>query len=108
MSQQPALIAPQWTREPMFFLEVKVYTLLRVVSTPNSWSTVGHAGFIMDNLIASGKAKPMTWSCQPDLRSRFSSGANRWTHPTSRTILGADIYRRPLHGRHAYPEPLHP
>ena len=62
MSQQPALIAPQWTREPMFFLEVKVYTLLRVVSTPNSWSTVGHAGFIMDNLIASGKAKPMTWS----------------------------------------------
>ncbi len=25
----------------------------------NSWSTVGRAGFILDNLIASGKAKPM-------------------------------------------------
>ena len=35
------------------------YLLHGASDSDNSWSTVGRAGFIMDNLIAAGKAKPM-------------------------------------------------
>jgi enterochelin esterase-like enzyme len=35
------------------------YLLHGASDCDNSWSTVGRAGFILDNLIASGKAKPM-------------------------------------------------
>ncbi|HVY68982.1 MAG TPA: alpha/beta hydrolase-fold protein, partial [Verrucomicrobiae bacterium] len=35
------------------------YLLHGAFDSDNSWSTVGRAGFIMDNLIAAGKAKPM-------------------------------------------------
>ncbi len=35
------------------------YLLHGAFDSDNSWSTVGRAGFILDNLIASGKAKPM-------------------------------------------------
>jgi enterochelin esterase family protein len=38
---------------PVFFL------LHGASDSDNSWSTVGRAGFILDNLIAAGKAKPM-------------------------------------------------
>jgi len=40
--------------------KLPVFYLLHGASdSDNSWSTVGRAGFILDNLIASGKAKPM-------------------------------------------------
>jgi enterochelin esterase family protein len=35
------------------------YLLHGASDSDNSWSTVGRAGFILDNLIAAGKAKPM-------------------------------------------------
>lgn len=35
------------------------YLLHGAFDSDNSWSTVGRAGFILDNLIADGKAKPM-------------------------------------------------
>jgi len=35
------------------------YLLHGAFDSDNSWSTVGRAGFILDNLIAEGKAKPM-------------------------------------------------
>jgi enterochelin esterase family protein len=35
------------------------YLLHGAMDSDNSWSTVGRAGIILDNLIASGKAKPM-------------------------------------------------
>ena len=35
------------------------YLLHGASDSDDSWSTVGHAGFILDNLIAAGKAKPM-------------------------------------------------
>jgi len=35
------------------------YLLHGADDSDDSWSTVGHAGFILDNLIAAGKAKPM-------------------------------------------------
>lgn len=35
------------------------YLLHGASDSDNSWSTVGRAGFILDNLIATGKAKPM-------------------------------------------------
>jgi enterochelin esterase family protein len=35
------------------------YLLHGAFDSDNSWSTVGRAGFILDNLIAAGKAKPM-------------------------------------------------
>jgi enterochelin esterase family protein len=41
------------TRYPVFYL------LHGAGDVDDSWSTVGRAGFILDNLIASGKAKPM-------------------------------------------------
>ena len=41
------------TKYPVFYL------LHGASDSDDSWSTVGHAGFIMDNLIAAGKAKPM-------------------------------------------------
>lgn len=40
-------------RYPVFYL------LHGAGDSDNSWSTVGRAGFILDNLIAAGKAKPM-------------------------------------------------
>lgn len=40
-------------RYPVFYL------LHGASDSDNSWSTVGRAGFILDNLIAAGKAKPM-------------------------------------------------
>ncbi len=40
-------------RYPVFYL------LHGAFDSDNSWSTVGRAGFILDNLIAAGKAKPM-------------------------------------------------
>jgi enterochelin esterase-like enzyme len=40
-------------RYPVFYL------LHGASDSDNSWSTVGRAGFILDNLIAEGKAKPM-------------------------------------------------
>jgi enterochelin esterase family protein len=36
-----------------------LYLLHGAFDSDDSWSTVGRAGFILDNLIASGKAKPM-------------------------------------------------
>jgi enterochelin esterase family protein len=36
-----------------------LYLLHGALDCDNAWSTVGRAGFIMDNLIAAGKAKPM-------------------------------------------------
>lgn len=41
------------TEYPVFYL------LHGAFDSDNSWSTVGRAGFILDNLIATGKAKPM-------------------------------------------------
>jgi enterochelin esterase family protein len=41
------------TRYPVFYL------LHGAFDSDDSWSTVGRAGFILDNLIAAGKAKPM-------------------------------------------------
>lgn len=41
------------TRYPVFYL------LHGASDSDNSWSSVGRAGFIIDNLIAAGKAKPM-------------------------------------------------
>lgn len=35
------------------------YLLHGAFDSDNSWSTIGRAGFILDNLIAAGKAKPM-------------------------------------------------
>ena len=35
------------------------YLLHGAADSDDSWSTVGHAGFILDNLIAAGKARPM-------------------------------------------------
>jgi enterochelin esterase family protein len=36
-----------------------LYLLHGALDSDNSWSTVGRAGFILDNLIAAGRAKPM-------------------------------------------------
>lgn len=36
-----------------------LYLFHGALDSDNSWSTVGRAGFILDNLIAAGKAKPM-------------------------------------------------
>ena len=40
------------------------YLLHGAFDSDNSWSTVGRAGCIFDNLIAEGKAKPMVVSCR--------------------------------------------
>lgn len=45
----------------------------------NSWSTVGRAGFILDNLIAAGKARPMVMVMPAGHAGAFSFGGARPT-----------------------------
>ena len=57
------------TSYPVFYL------LHGAFDSDDSWSTVGRAGFIIDNLIASGAAKPMIVVMPDGHTSRFSPGA---------------------------------
>jgi len=50
------------------------YLLHGAFDSDDSWSTVGRAGFIIDNLIASGAAKPMIVVMPDGHTSRFSPG----------------------------------
>lgn len=55
-------------RYPVFYL------LHGAFDSDDSWSTVGRAGFILDNLIASGKAKPMVVVMPHGHTGPFGSG----------------------------------
>jgi enterochelin esterase family protein len=50
------------------------YLLHGAFDSDNSWSTVGRAGFILDNLIAAGKAKPMVMVMPAGHTGPFSFG----------------------------------
>jgi enterochelin esterase-like enzyme len=50
------------------------YLLHGAFDSDDSWSTVGRAGFIIDNLIASGAAKPMVVVMPDGHTGRFSPG----------------------------------
>ncbi len=55
----------------------------------NSWSTVGRAGFILDNLIASGKAKSMVVAMPAGHTGPFRFGGSRPTvDPFTQDFLG--------------------
>jgi enterochelin esterase-like enzyme len=56
------------TKYPVFFL------LHGAGDCDASWSTVGRAGFILDNLIAAGKAKPMIVAMPAGHTGQFSFG----------------------------------
>jgi enterochelin esterase-like enzyme len=56
------------TKYPVFFL------LHGAGDCDASWSTVGRAGFILDNLIAAGKAKPMIVAMPAGHTGQFRSG----------------------------------
>lgn len=60
-------------RFPVFYL------LHGASDSDNSWSTVGRAGFILDNLIATGKAKPMIVVMPAGHTGAFSFGGPRPT-----------------------------
>ncbi|HVY63243.1 MAG TPA: alpha/beta hydrolase-fold protein [Gammaproteobacteria bacterium] len=51
-----------------------LYLLHGAFDSDDSWSTVGRAGFILDNLIASGAAKPMIVVMPDGHTSRFTPG----------------------------------
>ncbi len=53
------------------------YLLHGAFDSDDSWSTVGRAGFIIDNLIADGSAKPMIVVMPDGHTSRFTPGARR-------------------------------
>lgn len=53
------------------------YLLHGASDCDNSWSTVGRAGFILDNLIAAGKAKPMVVVMPAGHTSAFRTGPAR-------------------------------
>jgi enterochelin esterase-like enzyme len=53
------------------------YLLHGAFDCDDSWSSVGRAGFILDNLIAAGKAKPMIVVMPAGHTGRFSFGAPR-------------------------------
>ena len=53
------------------------YLLHGASDSDNSWSTVGRAGFILDNLIAAKKAKPMVVVMPAGHTSAFRSGGPR-------------------------------
>ena len=53
------------------------YLLHGASDSDNSWSTVGRAGFILDNLIAAKKAKPMVMVMPAGHTSAFRSGGPR-------------------------------
>ncbi len=53
------------------------YLLHGASDSDNSWSTVGKAGLILDNLIASGKAKPMVMVMPMGHTGAFSFGPDR-------------------------------
>jgi enterochelin esterase family protein len=61
------------------------YLLHGASDSDNSWSTVGRAGFILDNLIASGKAKPMVVVMPHGHTGPFRMGGPR---PTSDEFIG--------------------
>lgn len=52
------------------------YLLHGAFDSDNSWSTVGRAGFILDNLIADGKAKPMVVIMPHGHTGPFRSGGS--------------------------------
>lgn len=58
---------------PLFFL------LHGAMDSDDSWSTVGRAGIILDNLIAQGKAKPMIVVMPNGHTGAFSFGGGRET-----------------------------
>jgi enterochelin esterase-like enzyme len=58
-------------RFPVFYL------LHGAFDCDDSWTTVGRAGFILDNLIAAGKAKPMVVAMPAGHTGRFRFGAPR-------------------------------
>jgi enterochelin esterase family protein len=51
-----------------------LYLLHGAFDGDDSWSTVGRAGFILDNLIASGKARPMVVVMPDGHTARFNGG----------------------------------
>lgn len=53
------------------------YLLHGASDSDNSWSTVGRAGFILDNLIAAGKARPMVVVMPHGHTGAFRSGGPR-------------------------------
>jgi enterochelin esterase family protein len=53
------------------------YLLHGAFDCDDSWSTVGRAGFILDNLIAAGKAKPMVVVMPAGHTGPFRFGGNR-------------------------------
>lgn len=55
------------------------YLLHGAFDSDNSWSTVGRAGFILDNLIATGKAKPMVVVMPHGHTGPFRMGAGSMT-----------------------------
>jgi enterochelin esterase-like enzyme len=54
-----------------------LYLLHGASDSDDSWSTVGRAGFILDNLIAAGKAKPMIVAMPAGHTAPFRFGAPR-------------------------------
>ena len=68
------------------------YLLHGAFDGDDSWSTVGRAGFIVDNLIAAGDARPMIVVMPDGHTSRFGGGgAAGSTRPTSCSEFNADI-----------------
>jgi enterochelin esterase family protein len=51
-----------------------LYLLHGAFDSDDSWSTVGRAGFILDNLIASGRARPMVVVMPDGHTARFNGG----------------------------------
>ena len=56
------------------------YLLHGAFDGDDSWSTVGRAGFIVDNLIAAGDARPMIVVMPDGHTSRFGGGGRRAQH----------------------------
>jgi enterochelin esterase family protein len=69
-----------------------LYLLHGAGDSDDSWTSVGRANFIFDNLIAAGKAKPMVVVMPAGHTGPFSFGAPPAPGPDGRANLGANAF----------------
>ena len=69
-----------------------LYLLHGAGDSDDSWTSVGRANFILDNLIAAGKAKPMVVVMPAGHTGPFSFGAPPPPSPDGRPNLGANAF----------------
>ncbi|MHB1037532.1 MAG: alpha/beta hydrolase-fold protein [Pirellulales bacterium] len=69
-----------------------LYLLHGASDSDNSWTSVGRANFILDNLIAAGKAKPMLIVMPAGHTGPFGFGAPRAPSADGRPNLGAGAF----------------